>query len=92
MHVEITEENYPGMLNALVSFSRTLLAGTAQVDLGEMRAICERFQALGPVLEPTAYQRGGDLNLADQAAFLKAVDEFVTALRKLDRREETTDA
>jgi hypothetical protein len=84
--IEVTEADYPGMLAALTSFARTLLTGTEQIDIGELRAICERFQALGPVVEPTAYQRGGDLNLRDQAAFLKALDEFVTALRKLDHR------
>ena len=84
--IDVTEETYPGILNTLVTFTRTILAATEQVDLAEMRSICERFQALAPVLEPTAYQQGGDLNLADQAAFLRALEEFVTAVRKLDRR------
>lgn len=84
--IEITEENYPGMLAALVSFSKTLLVGTEHIDLGELRAMCERFQAVAPVVEPTAYARGGDLNLADQAVFLRAVEEFVNTLRSLDRR------
>jgi hypothetical protein len=87
--IEVTEENYPGMLAALTSFARMLLTGVEQIDLAEMRGVCERFQALAPVVEPTAFQRGGDLNLRDQAAFLAALDAFVIELRKLDRREAT---
>jgi hypothetical protein len=91
---EITQqqrnERYSGNLRTLTEISRTLLLVTETLDVREMRSTCERFQAIAPVLEPTAYIRGGSMNLADQAAFLAAVDDFVTALRKLDRRPTTT--
>ncbi|WP_242890199.1 hypothetical protein [Actinomadura litoris] len=86
--IEITDENYPGMIAALTAFVSPLLTGVEQVDLGEMRAVCERLQALAPVAEPAAYRNGGDMNLADQGVFLKALEEFVTTLRTLDRRGE----
>ncbi len=84
---EITEETYPIILGGLTTLTRLFLQSTATIDLAAMRSICERFQALGPVVEPTAYQRGGGINLRDQAAFLAALDRFVTDVRKLDRSE-----
>lgn len=84
--VTVNEETYLTVLNTLASAAGMLHMVAEEIDLAEMRSICERFQALGPVLEPTAYHRGGGQSLTDQAAFLCAVDEFVTALRNLDRR------
>lgn len=85
---EITPELYPTALDALTSIGRMALQIADQVNVTEMRSICEQHQTLAPLLDPTAYQRGGDLNLRDQAAFLRAFDEFVTALRRLDRSED----
>lgn len=90
--MKITEDSYITALNTLASASGMLHMVAEEIDLAEMRSICERFQALGPVLEPTAYHRGGGQSLTDQAAFLRAVDEFMTALRKLDRRTPTRPA
>lgn len=85
--IEITKDTYPALLNSLVGLGRMVVQAVAAIDLSEMRSICEQIQAVAPVLEPTAYQRGGDLNLRDQEAFLRALDEFTTALRSLDRTE-----
>lgn len=84
--IDVTADNYPSVLNALAGLCGPFLTAASQVDLARMRTLCEQFQALGPVLEPTAYQRGGALNLADQAVFLRALEDFVTTLRPLDRR------
>lgn len=85
--IEITEETYPSLLPSLVGIGRMVIQATAPVDLGEMRAVCERLQTLAPIADPTSYGRGGDLNLRDQATFLAALDRFVTDLRNLDRAE-----
>ena len=84
--LDINRENYQAVLAALVGVSRSILQACEQVDLPKMRQICGEFEAIAPIIEPTAYMRGGMDNLADQAAFLAAVDRFVTDLRKLDRR------
>jgi hypothetical protein len=82
----ITDQQYPAALDALVNATRAIISLADALDIPAMRSICERHQALGPVLEPTAYQRGGMDNLRDQASFLAALDRFVTDVRKLDRR------
>lgn len=82
---------YVAKLEALTHVARLMLQTADGIGgLAEMRNTLGQMEALAPVLEPTAYMRGGSMNLADQAAFLAAVDEFVTALRKLDRRPTTT--
>lgn len=88
---ETPEELYPAALEALTGVARGVLTVADHIDLSEMRSICERHQALAPIVEPTAYRSGGDLNLADQAVFLRAVDEFVSTLRTLDRRPDEED-
>jgi hypothetical protein len=84
--VQVNRDSYPSIIQSLASFAKTLLLGTEQLDLSEMRRINEQFQAEAPILEPTAYRNGGDLNLQDQAEFLRLLEEFVTGLHKLDRR------
>lgn len=81
---------YTAKFEALTHVARLMIQTADGVNLPEMRNTLGQMEALAPVLEPTAYMRGGGMNLADQAAFLRAVDEFVTALRKLDRRPADT--
>lgn len=81
---------YVAKLEALTHAARLMLQTADGIGgLAAMRNTLGQMEALAPVLEPTAYVRGGGMNLADQRAFLAAVDEFVTALRKLDRRPTT---
>ncbi len=42
------------------------------LPLDEMAAMNERLQTLGPVLDPTAYQQYGGLNLHDQRRIIDA--------------------
>jgi hypothetical protein len=85
------EQHYTAKLEALTHVARLMLQTADAVGgLPAMRNTLGQMEALAPVLEPTAYMCGGSMNLADQAAFLAAVDEFVTALRKLDRNVTTT--
>ena len=74
-------------ITTLTSAARALLQLADVIDLDQMQAVCGRFETLAPILEPTAYIRGGRDNLGDQMAFLGALRRFVDDLRKLDRRE-----
>lgn len=87
---EITEETYQSALEALTSITRAFIQIAETVDIAAMRTIVGRFEALAPVLEPTAYARGGGMNLRDQAAFLAAADRFASELRRLDKRPAST--
>lgn len=88
-HVCPPSKRYMARLEALTHAARLMLQTADGIGgLQGMRDTLGQMEALAPVLEPTAYVRGGGMNLADQAAFLAAIDEFVTALRKLDRREQ----
>jgi hypothetical protein len=84
---DLTPATYLTALDTLTSTARGLLLIADTVNIAELRRICGEMEALAPVLEPTAYIRGGMTNLSDQAAFLAAVDRFVTDVKKLDRRE-----
>lgn len=83
--LRVTAETYPSALDALVAASRVVLDMAEQCDITAMRSLIGHYEAVAPIVEPTEYLRGGGQNLADQAAFLAAVDEFVTKLRRLDR-------
>ncbi len=83
----ITDEQYIYELQGLLLATRAILELAEATDISALRTICSRFEALGPILEPAAYQRGGMRRLRDQATFLAALDEFVTKVRSLDDRE-----
>jgi hypothetical protein len=82
---DMTEGTYPGALAALTNLTRAMLQFAELVDIPEMRRIVARFETIAPIVEPIAYQSGGDLNLRDQAALLAALDRFITDVRTLDR-------
>jgi hypothetical protein len=84
---EMTEDTYPAALTALTTLTRAMLQLAENVDIPEMRRIVARFETIAPIIEPTAYQRGGGINLHDQAALLEAFERFITDVRKLDRSE-----
>jgi hypothetical protein len=61
-------DNYAECLDALVAVCQPLML----LPIAEMQSANERFQALGPILDPTAYQRGGSQNLHDQRSIIDA--------------------
>lgn len=89
--VTIDQTGYLRELDMLASAVSPLLLITEAVDVGRLRRMCAEMETIAPFMEPTAYMRGGMTNLADQAAFLAAVDRFVTEVRKLDRCREGAD-
>jgi hypothetical protein len=85
---EITEENYVVALNALAGAASGLITVAEHIDLDSMRSIVSKYETIAPFIDPTSYIRGGGMNLNDQTAFLRAVGEFMTAIKKIDRRSE----
>lgn len=75
------------MGNALRQSTLTLVMHAAAAlegqPLAELLAECRQYEALGPVLCPSEWQRGGADNLADQLAALEAAHAFVTKLKPL---------
>lgn len=71
-------ESHPAPAGADVDYTAGLDCLTALcrsinlLPLREMQATNERMQALGPILEPIAYQRGGGQNLDDQRRVIDA--------------------
>lgn len=84
--------SYAEQLDLLAALVRPLLV----VDVEPLREQVGKFEALGPVLEPTAYQRGGGERLVQQRRFLDAVAQFQRNVRDAVpapvERQEATDA
>jgi len=61
-------ENYVLLVDTLANIVRPLQL----LPLQQMADANERMQTLGPLLEPTAYQRSGATNLRDQRRVIDA--------------------
>lgn len=72
---------YVEQLDALVETVRPLLF----MPLAEMQATNEQMQTLGPILEPTAYMRGGGVNLTDQRKVIDAARRLQDVLAGIVR-------
>jgi len=59
------------------------LLSTSPVE--ELREIVSKVETLGPILEPTAYQRGGHKRLYEQRRVLDAVANLVKVYRDIER-------
>jgi hypothetical protein len=67
---ELTEDAY----RFAMDFVSNLVMQIRLVDLDQLLAVVDRADALGPILDPTAYiMRGGAKNIADQRAILTAL-------------------
>ena len=89
----IDRTGYLRELDMLASATNPLILVAEAIDIGRLRQLCAQMETIAPFMEPTAYMRGGMTNLADQAAFLRAVETFVTEVGKLQRptpRRETS--
>lgn len=84
----LDQSGYERELDTLATMTGPLLLVAGSIDIGRLRQICAEMETIAPIVEPTAYMRGGMTNLHDQAAFLAAVETFVTEVRKLDRHPE----
>lgn len=68
MAIEINEQQYIDWFEMLTAGLRTINT----VPIASMVDFNERAQTLAPLLEPTAFMRGGGKNLHDQRLILDA--------------------
>jgi len=73
-------EAYPQLIDFLANLVRPFL----MLPLQEMAAANEHWQTVAPILEPTAYQRGGANNLRDQRRVIDAAAALQQVLLDLD--------
>lgn len=79
----MSDNDYRGHMDVLASAGRSLLLVAETVDVPELLRIVNEAETLGPILEPTAYQRGGGTNLTDQRRFLEAIQAFQRACQSV---------
>lgn len=65
----MTDLEYKAAMDTLTAAARLMLT----VDVDALRNVVAQSEALGPILEPTAYVRGGGRRLVEQREFLDAV-------------------
>lgn len=66
----MTNEEYEAVLDTATAAARLLLMIGDKLD--EARTDLSTIEAVAPILEPTAYQRGGMRRLDEQRRFLNA--------------------
>jgi hypothetical protein len=75
----MTDRQYEAHMDTVAEVVRWLLT----VPVEDLLSTISRAETLGPVLEPTAYQRFGSRNLADQRRILEAALGLQRAARKV---------
>lgn len=79
----LTGEQYKAGMDVLVQAFR--LVQLAPLDA--LREYLEKAEVLGPLIDPTAYHRGGgSTNLANQRDVLDAADAVMRALGRVKER------
>lgn len=73
---------YRSHMDLLAAASNILL----MLPLVELRDTVEAAETLGPLLEPTAYQRGGSENLRDQRDLLDAAVRLKLVAERIHAR------
>lgn len=68
---------YRERMDLLVTAVQTVCVTADLVDLPDLLRELERVEVMAPLLEPTAYMRGGANNLRDQRIVLRAVARFL---------------
>lgn len=80
----LTDAEYRSHMDLVAAAVRMLRI----LPLQQLRDIVERAETLAPLLEPTAYQRGGADNLLDQRDILDAAIGLVRAAERVEQRAE----
>lgn len=65
----MTDLEYKAAMDTLAAAARLMLT----VNVDALRNVVAQSEALGPILEPTEYARGGGRRLVEQREFLDAV-------------------
>lgn len=71
---------------ATMKMIATTLRPIQLVPLADMREFLSTAEIIGPMIDPTAYIRGGRDSLADQADLLDAVDAVQRVMRRIAKR------
>lgn len=83
----ITNDNYADEMSAVVIAVGVLTA--CRVD--ELLAIVDKAETLGPILEPTAYQRGGHERLRKQRRLLGACADLLRVWEQIEKENAAED-
>lgn len=75
----MTDYEYHAAMDLVVAAGRLLIS----CPLDRLRDNLSQIEALAPILEPTAYQRGGGRNLDNQRRILDAAAKFSEAINAL---------
>ena len=75
MNATLAPGDYTTGMDTLVAVCRALLL----LPIEDMQQANEHFQALAPVLDPTAFMRGGANNLREQRVILDAAAHLKAA-------------
>jgi len=78
----LTAEQYQAAMDLLAQAFRMVQL----VPVAALRDHLSRAETLGPMLDPTAYMRGGRENLEDQADVIKAASAVMNALERIAKR------
>lgn len=78
-----TPPGYVTRLELLVGAVRAFLVTAEAVEVDDLLNSALHMDTIAPLLEPTAWMRGGGDNLADQVALLRAAKDFVAAVQKM---------
>lgn len=70
---------YPDLLDLITGLCRPIL----HLPLAQLASVNEQMQALGPILDPTAYMRGGE-RLREQRRVIDAMLSLQRVLLSLD--------
>lgn len=84
----MTNDEYAAHMDALVIATHLI----AYLPLGELRRCVEVTETLGPILEPTAYQRGGHKHLYEQRRLLDAAITLVKVWQTIQEENATQGA
>lgn len=80
---EPTLPGYISRLELLVGAVRAFLVTADVVGVDDLLDTALRMDTVAPLLEPTAWMRGGRERLADQVALLRAVRTFLGEVKKV---------
>ncbi len=80
----MTEHEYKAYLHRLALAASVI----SDVPIAELRNYLTHAETLGPILEPTAWIRGGADNLAEHGRLVGAAGPLVAFGRELDKKRE----
>ena len=81
-HEYLTEHEYKAHLHRLALAAKVI----SDIPIAELRNFITHAETLGPILEPTAWIRGGADNLREHEELVRAAGPLVAFGERLQRR------